>query len=176
MNIHTSRVYKHTGYDVTIYFQSEVIDVWKRRKWRLRRFPVDFLEKGLNWIAKFQMLIGDNWPQKSARYDITSCFRSAPKCKYTAQKWCVNWSGQPKSWIIRPLFKPHSPNVAKTSTPTYSTATLDRTSPATSDRHLPKFEKAAKNAACAGFGSNFSDAAFCLPHELVGILFRSISS
>ena len=31
-------------------------------------------------------------------------------------------------------------------------------------------QKAAENAASDGIGSNFSDAAFCLPHQLVGIL------
>ena len=30
MNLHTSRVYNHTGYDVTMYFRSGVIDVRKR--------------------------------------------------------------------------------------------------------------------------------------------------
>ena len=30
--------------------------------------------------------------------------------------------------------------------------------------------KPAENAASDGFGSNFSDAAFCLPHQMVGIL------
>ena len=32
-------------------------------------------------------------------------------------------------------------------------------------------QKTAANAACDGFGSNFSGAAFCLPHQLVGFLF-----
>ena len=31
----------------------------------------------------------------------------------------------------------------------------------------------AENAASDGFGSNFSGAAFCLPHQLVGILFSN---
>ena len=46
------------------------------------------------------------------------------------------------------------------------------TSPAASDRHLSKFEKRPKmSPPTAGFESNFSGAAFCLPHQMVGILF-----
>ena len=53
-----------------------------------------------------------------------------------------------------------------------STATLDMKSLATSGQYLSKFEKTAVNAASDGFGSNFSCAAFGLPHRLVGILFH----
>ena len=52
--------------------------------------------------------------------------------------------GQRVNYIFRPLFNPDPPHVARTSVPTLSTATPDMTSPATSDRHLPKFEKLAK--------------------------------
>ena len=34
-----------------------------------------------------------------------------------------------------------------------------------------KFEKTAENAASDGFESNCSGVAFCLPHQLVGVLF-----
>ena len=44
------------------------------------------------------------------------------------------------------------------------------TSSVTSGRHLLMLKKADENAASYGFGSNFSGAAFCLPHQLVGIL------
>ena len=43
-------------------------------------------------------------------------------------------------------------------------------------RHLWKFEKTVQNAASDGFGSNFSGAAFCLPHQLVSFLFSFPSS
>ena len=44
-------------------------------------------------------------------------------------------------------------------------------SPANSDLHLSKLKKMAENAASDGFQSNFSGTAFCLPHQVVGILF-----
>ena len=45
------------------------------------------------------------------------------------------------------------------------------TSPAFSGQHLSKFEKkTAENAASDGLGSNFSGVAYCLSHELVGVL------
>ena len=56
---------------------------------------------------------------------------------------------------------------------TYSTATSDMTSPATSGQHVLKFEffrKMAKNAAADGFGSNFSIAAFCLAKPIGWLL------
>ena len=37
------------------------------------------------------------------------------------------------------------------------------------------FEKTVQNAASDGFGSKFSGATFCLPHQLVGVLFSSIA-
>ena len=45
--LHTRRVYKTTGYDVTDYFRSEAAPKKKRRKCRLRWLQVEFLEKGL---------------------------------------------------------------------------------------------------------------------------------
>ena len=49
-------------------------------------------------------------------------------------------------------------------------------SPATSDRHSSiEVRKTVENAASDGFGSNLSGgAAFCLPHQLAGILFCHI--
>ena len=44
------------------------------------------------------------------------------------------------------------------------------TSSATSGRHLSKFKKNGRNAASDGLGSNLSGLAFCLPHQLVGVL------
>ena len=46
VDIHTDLIYNHTGYDVTIYFQSEVI-AKKCRKCRLRRLWLEFTENGL---------------------------------------------------------------------------------------------------------------------------------
>ena len=43
-----------------------------------------------------------------------------------------------------------------------------------SDRDLWMFEKTAQNAPSDGVGSNFSGAAFCLPHQLVGFLLTDI--
>ena len=44
--------------------------------------------------------------------------------------------------------------------------------PATSDRHLSKYEKTTDNAASDGFVSNFSGAAFCLAPPIDGLLVR----
>ena len=41
---------------------------------------------------------------------------------------------------------------------------------------ISRCSKTAKNAASDGFGSNFSGAAFRLPHQLVGILFYYIGN
>ena len=57
----------------------------------------------------------------------------------------------------------------------YSTATLEMTSPATSSRHLSKFEKMTGNAASDGFGSNFIGAAFYLAQPLGGLLVKLIN-
>ena len=46
-----------------------------------------------------------------------------------------------KSRIMRPLFDEESPNLTRISMPTYSTATQDMTTSATSGRHFSKFEK-----------------------------------
>ena len=84
-NLYTSRFYNHTGYDVTIYFRSEVIAK------KPSKMPPQTTSGGISWISKFHAVVGDNWPHTPAGYDVTSCFRSAPKCNWlnTAQKWCV---------------------------------------------------------------------------------------
>ena len=41
-------------------------------------------------------------------------------------------------------------------------------------QHLWKFEKTVHNVASYCFGSNYSGAAFCLPHQLVAFLFKTI--
>ena len=46
----------------------------------------------------------------------------------------------------------------------------DMTSPATTIAIIEVW-KTAENAASDSFGSNFSGAAFCLPYQMVGILF-----
>ena len=46
-NLHTLRVYNQTGHDVTKYFRSEATAKKNRRKCRLRRLQVEFLEQGL---------------------------------------------------------------------------------------------------------------------------------
>jgi len=45
----------------------------------LRRLQVDwnFSRKVYVKINKFHTVVGDNWPHKSAGYDVASCFRSA---------------------------------------------------------------------------------------------------
>ena len=104
--------------------------------------------------------------------DITSLAASVG-CKMqlnTAQK-CVKLARRKKSRIIRPLFSIESPNLARTSRPTYYTAASDMTPPAASVRQLSKFKKA-ENAASDGFGSNFSGAAFGLANQLVGSAFQ----
>ena len=73
--------------------------------------------------------------------------------------------------MIRPLFNLQSPTFTGTSTPTQSTALPDMTSPATSGRHLSKFEKPAENAAFHGFESNFSGV---LPAPPIGGLLVSV--
>ena len=62
----------------------------------------------------------------------------------------------------------------QTSMLTQPTATLDMTSPATSDLHISKFKKTTENAASDSFRSNFSGAAFCLPQQLLGILLLDV--
>ena len=47
-NIHTDKVYSHTGYDVTNYFWSEVVAKKTVEKNRLRRLLVEFLKSGLS--------------------------------------------------------------------------------------------------------------------------------
>ena len=49
-------------------------------------------------------------------------------------------------------------------------------SPATSGRHLWKFEKTAENDAPEGFGFNFSGAAFYLAQPIGGLLLVLIAS
>ena len=48
------------------------------QKYCFRRLRVEFLENGLSTDhTKFYTLLEDNLPHKLARYDATSCFRSA---------------------------------------------------------------------------------------------------
>ena len=120
---------------------------------------------------------GDDWPDKSAGYDITSSFRSVARRNYigpTAQK-CVKRVRSAHSRLIRPLFNIRSPNFTRISMPACYTATPVMTSSAASGRHFSKFEKAVENAASYALVSNFSGsgAAFCLPHQQVGFLFNS---
>ena len=78
---------------------------------------------------------------------------------------------QPKS-LTRPLFTLESPNLAWTSTSTWSTVTHDMTSPASSFQHLLKFENSQNGSKCClrRLGSNFSGAAFCLAQPVGGLL------
>ena len=81
---------------------------------------------------------------------------------------CVKGDQPAMGRIIRPMFNVESPNFTMPSMPTESTETLDTTSSDTSGWYLSKFQKTAEHA---GNGSNFSGAAFFLPHQLVGVLF-----
>ena len=67
------------------------------------------------------------------------------------------------SRISREWFDLKSPTFARTSTAAYSAATLEITWPTTSGRELSR-KKYVENAVSDGFQSNFSGAAFCLPH------------
>ena len=82
-------------------------------------------------ITKFHALIGSaSSTELPIMTSLAACFRSA------AKKW-VKWVRPAKSLIVRPLFNLESPNTG-TPMPTYSTATLDMASPATSGRHLSR--------------------------------------
>ena len=75
------------------------------------------------------------------RLDLTSLAASSrlPNAtKYCTT--CVNVCGCQRV-IIRPLFNVESPNFTRTFMPTYSYATPDMTSAATSGRYLSRFEK-----------------------------------
>ena len=109
-------------------------------------------------------------PYTCTGYDVTRYFRSAAKCNYIlAKSDAENGSGRPKSRIIRPLF-----NVEIHAGLLYSRTRYDVTS--YFRFALIKIRKTAENAACDGFGSKFSGAAFCLPHQLVGFLLRILRS
>ena len=116
-NLQIRRIYNHTGYDFTSYFRSEVILKKIRRKSRLRRLRVEFLEKGLIENHEILQAYWDYWIHKPARHYVTSCFRSAAKCTKILlnSQSAQNASGRPKSRIIRPLFNLESPNFARTS-------------------------------------------------------------
>ena len=78
-----------------------------------------------------------------------------------------NGYGQPKSQIIRALFKPELITCC-TDIPAdlvYSDNGYDVIS-----YFQSKFEKNSRKCPSDGFRSNFSSAAFCLPHQLVGVL------
>ena len=66
MNLHTSRVYNHTRYDITGYFRLAVIVV----KTTVERLRVECLEKGLS--DDHERRIVDNQPHKPAEYDVTA--------------------------------------------------------------------------------------------------------
>ena len=46
-----------------------------RRKCRLSRYQVEFLKKGLDEDHQISHCCRDDWPHKSAGYDVTSCFQ-----------------------------------------------------------------------------------------------------
>ena len=51
-----------------------------RRKCRLRRLRVEFLENGLSEDHEILQLIGNNRPHKPAGYGVTGCFRLVANC------------------------------------------------------------------------------------------------
>ena len=85
-----------------------------------------------------------------------------------------------KTYIVRPAKKSNISATVKSRPATcctdiladlvYSNTGYDVTSYFRSA--FTEFRKTADNAASDGFGLNFSGAAFCLPHHLVGILFK----
>ena len=80
------------------------------------------------------------------------------------------------SLISQERFDLESPDFTGPSVPTYSTATPIMESSAASGRHISKFVKTAENvAAYDGFGSYFSGAAFCLPHQWWASCFGSVT-
>ena len=114
-------------------------------------FRSNFSIRALSKITKFHIVVGNNWPHAPVGYDITSCFWSTAQCnKILYESGAYNGSGRQKSQIIRPPFNPDLPNVAWTSRPTYSTATLDITSSATSVRLIGVRKNSRKYAASDG--------------------------
>ena len=77
----------------------------------------------------------------------------------TAQT-CVKWVRSEKSRMIRSLFNVESPNFKLISMPIYYTVAPDKTSPASSDRHLSQFEQ--ENPTNCGLRRN----ATCSQHEM----------
>ena len=97
---------------------------------------------------------------------LVACGRLQNAVKYCTQVMCKT-GPVIKSQIFRPLFNPNQPNVARTSVPT-----RDMTS-----QLLPiGIYQSKKTAENDGFGSNFSGASSCLPHQLVGIVFKIAQS
>ena len=127
---------------------------WKRQrknrwKCRLRQVKVKFLEKVL--CEDHQIAQGCQGKLAPQICQIWRRWLLSVGCKIqlntTGQKWCAKKLVRPaRSQIIQPLL-------------------------VFVDRYSLKLKKTAQNAASNGFGSKFSGAAFCLPHQLVGFLF-----
>ena len=99
----TKFYYNHTGYDVTIYFRSEVT-VKKPPQTASGRISQESFKRG---SPNFTYLLGTIGPTNLL--DMTLLV--VPVCckmqLNTAQKWCLK-RVQPKSQIIQPLFKPEN--------------------------------------------------------------------
>ena len=84
-DIHADILYSHTGYDFTSYFQSEGI-----KKNLSKMLPAaasgGFFENGLDEDHVILHTYRNCRRHKCARYDVTSCFRSAAKCNKILHK------------------------------------------------------------------------------------------
>ena len=174
MDIHAELVDSHTEYDITSCCPVGIYGSSKNGlKCRMRRLWIEFAQNGLSkdqeYVHAFrrQSVIYTCWIWHGQLLPAGCKLQLNTACKY------VKLDCPATSRIVKLLFNVQSPNFTGTSMPTYSTATLDTTSSATSGRHLSKLDKTAENAASDCFGSNFSAAAFRLPHQLVGVLFNT---
>ena len=70
-------VYSHTGYDVIIYFPSEVIAKQTVENTTFDGFGRNFLRTVRARITKFGIFLENNLPHNHAEYNITSSFWSA---------------------------------------------------------------------------------------------------
>ena len=114
-------------------------------------------------------LIGGRQPFTSVGYDAACHFHSVETAIEYCMK-CIKRDQLAPRRIIRPPSNVESPDFTLESVPTLYTATTDMASSTASGRHLSKFENNYRKCRLLRFGTNFSDAAFCLPHQLVGFL------
>ena len=82
VNLHTRRVYNHTGFDVTDYFWSAVIDVQKLSKLPHSTASLLYISRTVRArITQFYGCNKANLPYIGTGYDVTGYFRSEARVK-----------------------------------------------------------------------------------------------